>query len=91
MKKMATMLAAAMLVMSTVPAFAEMTKAERDECLLASKNCINQVDDIQKRIQKLNKEIKKGSQVYTADELKKLQAKLTETQQLLKELERPGQ
>lgn len=72
------------------PAFPQMTQAEKDECMLASKNCTNQVDDIQKRMKKLNNEIKKGTKVYTPAELKKLQDKLTETQELLKSMEKPG-
>ena len=90
MKKMTIMLSAAIFMLSSVPAFSQMTQAEKDECLLASKNCMNQVDDIQKRIKKLDQEIKKGTRVYTPEELKKLQDKLTETQQVLKDLEKPG-
>lgn len=91
MKKMVLMLSAAIFMLSSVPAFSQPTAAEKDECLLASKNCINQVDDIQKRIHKLDREIKKGKKVYTAEELKKLQIKLKETQDLLYTLERGGQ
>ena len=90
MKKMALMLTAAMLMLSTVPAFSQMTKAEKDECLLASKNCTSQVDDIYKRMHKLDKEIKKGTKVYTPQELQKLKDKLQETDQLLKDMELGG-
>ena len=61
MKKLGMMLAATIFMMSSVPAFADMTQAQKDECLLASKNCTSQVDDIYKRMHKLNKEIKKGT------------------------------
>ena len=90
MKRIALMLTAAIFMLSTVPAFAQMTKAEKDECLLASKNCLNQVDDIFKRIHKLDKEIKKGTKVYTPQELKKLQDKLSETSETLRVLEQGG-
>jgi len=90
MKKTALMLTAAIFMTSAVPAFAQMTPAQKDECLLASKNCMGQVDDIYKRIHKLDKEIKKGTKVYTPAELKKLQDKLTETQEILRNLERGG-
>jgi len=90
MKKMALMLTAAMLMLSTVPAFSQMTKAEKDECLLASKNCTSQVDDIYKRMHKLDKEIKKGTKVYTPQELQKLKDKLQETDQMLKDMELGG-
>jgi len=76
---------------SAVPGVAQMTQAQKDECLLASKNCTDQVDDIQKRIHKLNREIKKGKRAYSVDELNKLQQKLKETQDILQNLEtRPG-
>lgn len=90
MKKLALMLTAAIFMLSTLPAFAQMTKAEKDECLLASKNCVGQVDDIYKRIHKLDKEIKKGKRVYTAAELKKLQDKLNETSEILRVIEEGG-
>ncbi|WP_224984638.1 hypothetical protein [Geomonas agri] len=73
-------------VTAAAPSFAE----TKDECLLASKNCVDQVDDIYKRIQRLNQEIEKGTRVYTPQELKQLQEKLTETQQMLHDMEKPG-
>ena len=91
MKKLALMLSAAVFMLSSVPACAaEMTKAEKDECLLASKNCVTQVDDIYKRMHKLDKEIKKGKKVYSPEELKKLQDKLKEASDLLKTIEQGG-
>jgi peptidoglycan hydrolase CwlO-like protein len=86
MKRMALMLSAAVFMLSTVPAYSQMTAEEKNECLLASKNCANQVDDIYKRIHRLDKEIKKGTRAYSPAELKKLQDKLTETQELLDEM-----
>ena len=41
----------------------------KDECLLVSMNCAQSVDSIQMRIEKLNKEIAKGTDVYTREEL----------------------
>ena len=87
---MALMLAAAVFMLSAVPAFSQMSADEKNECLLASKNCANQVDDIYKRIHKLNKEIKKGTRVYTPAELKKLSDKLQETQDLLDDMTKRG-
>ena len=90
MKRITTLLAASIFMLSAVPAFSDMTKAEKDECLLASKNCTSQVDDIYKRMHKLNKEIKKGTKVYTPAELQKLKQKLQETSDLLKDMEQGG-
>jgi hypothetical protein len=90
MKKMLLILAAATLTTSAVPAFAQPDSSQKDECLLASQNCVNQVDDIYKRMHRLDKEIRKGKRVYTQQELNALQQKLTETQDLLKSMEKPG-
>ncbi|GFO68932.1 hypothetical protein GMLC_25110 [Geomonas limicola] len=90
MKRMALTVAAAIFMLSSVPAFAEMTQGQKDECLLASKNCTAQVDDIYKRMHKLDKEIKKGNRVYTPAELQKLRDKLQETQDMLKDMELGG-
>ncbi len=84
MKKIAVMIMAAFVMSATVPVFAaEMTKEEKDQCLLASKGCTTEVDSIQKKIKKLNGEIKKGKKVYSAEEIKKLQQKLDEAEKLL--------
>lgn len=73
-------------------AFAADTPAvsAKDECLLASKNCMTEVDSIQTRIKKIDAEIKKGSKVYSAEDLKKLELKLKEANDILKDLEKPG-
>jgi len=84
MKKIAVLLCAAFMMSATVPAFAaEMTKEEKDQCLLASKGCVTEVDSIQKKIKKLEAEIKKGTKVYSAAEIKKLQEKLDEADKML--------
>jgi Skp family chaperone for outer membrane proteins len=90
MRKMALMLTALAFTLSAVPAFSQMSPEQKNECLLASKNCTNQVDDIYKRIHKLAREIKKGTRVYTPAELKKLQDKLQETQKLLDDMTEKG-
>ena len=90
MKKIAIAVMAAFMMSATMPALAQMTKEEKDQCLLASKNCLNEVDSIQKRIKKLQAEIKKGKKVYTAEELKRLEDKLKEVKEILNELEEGG-
>ncbi|MBJ6726723.1 coiled-coil domain-containing protein [Geomesophilobacter sediminis] len=81
---------ASFLVAATVPAFAQTSQNQRDECLLTSRNCMDQVDDLQKRVHKLNRELKKGTRAYSPDELKKLQQKLRETNEQLRRLEESG-
>ncbi|MBT1074297.1 hypothetical protein [Geobacter grbiciae] len=91
MKKMAVLLMAAFMMSATVPVFAaQMTKEEKDQCLLASKNCGMEVDTLQKKIKKLNAEIKKGKKVYSTDEIKKLQQKLDEANALLDDIMKGG-
>lgn len=88
MRKFVLMLAALVGMSVAVPAFAEMTSAQKDECILVSTNCKNAVDDIQTMMAKISKEIDKGSAVYTPDELKKLEQKLAEVKKLMEDLQR---
>jgi t-SNARE complex subunit (syntaxin) len=82
-------LIATLLCMSAaVPSFAGMTGAAKDECILASRNCSNAVDDIQTQMKRISKEIDKGTAVYTPQELKKLEMKLTEVKELLNDMEK---
>ncbi len=90
MRRVMLVLVGSLFLATSTGAFAQQTQAEKNECLLASKNCKDQVDDIYKRMQRLDKEIKKGTKVYTPQELKRLQQKLTETQETLRDLEKPG-
>lgn len=87
MKKIAVLMIAVFSMAAAVPAFAaEMTKEQKDQCLLASKGCAGEADTIQQKIKKLQAEIKKGTKVYSADEIKKLNAKLKEAEDLLDNL-----
>lgn len=89
MKKIAVFALAAFM-MTSVSAFgAEMTKEQKDQCLLASKECRGEVDSIQKKIKKLDAEVKKGKKVYNAEELKALEKKLEEANALLDNLLKP--
>lgn len=91
MKKLAIFICTAVMMSATVPAFANqtMTKAQKDECLLASKECANQVDSIQQKMKRLQNEIQKGEKVYTPEELKKLNEKLDETDKMLDHMLKP--
>jgi septal ring factor EnvC (AmiA/AmiB activator) len=90
MKRIAILVMAAFMMSAAVPAFAaDMSKDQKDQCLLASKECKTEVDSIQKKIQKLNAEIKKGKKVYSADEIKKLNAKLKEAEDMLDNMMKP--
>jgi len=51
---------------------------KKDECLLLAKNCANETDTIQQKIERLHNEILKGSDVYTPDELNTLNRQLSD-------------
>lgn len=87
MKKIISVIVAACIMSAAVPLLAaEMPKEEKDQCLLASKNCATAVDSIQQKIKKLKSEIKKGKKVYSAEEIRKLEDKLNEAEALLDDL-----
>ena len=90
MKKLLVVLFSGLLF-AAVPAIAAdpMPAGQKDECLLYSKECMQQVDSLQQKIKKLNKEIKKGTKTYSAEELKKLNAKLKEANDILNTLNQP--
>ena len=66
------------------------TMENKDECLLVAMNCKDRVDTIQQRIDRLNKEITKGTDVYTRDELRILEKKLADTERELEFLVQGG-
>lgn len=94
-----SILAAALMVMA-VPVLAEEEalktmidsgqKPEKNECLLVAMNCGNQVDSIQQRIDRIQKEIGRGTAVYTNDELRKLRNQLDEANKILEGLSQGG-
>ena len=84
MKKTVVLMIAVFGMSVAVPVFAaQMSKEQKDQCLLASKGCAGEADTIQQKIKKLNAEIKKGSKVYSAEEIKKLDTKLKEAERIL--------
>lgn len=56
------------------------------ECEMLLRNCAQETDSLQQKIARLNKEIAKGTAVYSVDELKTLEAKLKEANLILKNL-----
>lgn len=89
MKKAALVVMAAFVMTNSTLAFA-MEDMNKNECLTISKNCKDEVDSIQQKITKLNAEIKKGTKVYTPEELKALHQKLKDINAALKALNKPG-
>lgn len=93
--KKITLLAAALLIMA-VPVLAddlsvvptrepEVQQSGKDECLLVAMNCGDRAMSIQNRIDAIQNEIKKGTDVYTTDELRILEKKLEDKNRELNE------
>ncbi len=85
-------LLAAVLAVSAIPVLAadtvmdkgfEQGQGEKNECLLVAINCGNQVDSIQQRIERIKGEIARGTDVYTTDELSRLNRELDEAVKLM--------
>ena len=66
--------------------FEQGQQVEKNECLLVAKNCGDQVDTIQERIDRIKGEISRGSDVYTNDELRRLNRELDEANKTLEGL-----
>ncbi len=76
----------AILLLSAAAAFAQ-DDQERAICNISVKTCQNLVDILQKRIRKLNAEIKRGNDRYSAEEMKKLEQKLRDAMEQLDRVE----
>jgi len=99
-KSIITLLAVAMVAVS-VPSFAvehqndashkkTMDEQCAKECDLLLKDCNLEVDSIQQRIKRLQVKIKEnGANTYTLEELKILNKKLKDSNEILRALEKP--
>jgi len=87
MKKNVIMIMAALMLSTTLLAYAQQTPEEKVICNLAAQNCLNKAEILQKRIKKLNADLKKGTKTYSAEDLKKIEQKLQETQDTLDKIE----
>lgn len=63
---------------------------QKDECLLLAKNCPDSFDTIQQRIDKLQFEIGRGTDVYTPEELQILNQKLDDANSILRDTSEGG-
>jgi hypothetical protein len=91
MRKVLIAVLTAFALSATTVAFAdEAKKDDKNECILAAKGCKDEVDSIQQKIKKIRAEIKKGTKVYSPEELKKLEDKLKEANKILDDILKPG-
>lgn len=86
MRKLSIIALAAVLMLNAVPAFTQDAPDEQYRCKLAAGTCLKQVGAIQRKMKKLDTDIKKGSTTYTADELKAIELKLKEVEKMLDDL-----
>ena len=99
MKKILVILMALSLFATAAPVLAEeghqhgashqaMDEQCTKECAMLLKNCAQEVDSLQDKIRKLQVEInQKGANTYTLEELKILNNKLKESNDMLKNLQ----
>lgn len=59
---------------------------QKNECLLMAQNCDRQIDTIQQRIGRIDREIRKGEAVYTRGELMHLRDQLEDANKMLETL-----
>ncbi len=86
MKKSAILIMAVLLAGSTVPAVSQDVQ-EQALCNISAETCRNLVDNLQKRIRKINAEIRKGNKKYSADDMKKLEQNLKDAMDQLDRME----
>jgi hypothetical protein len=86
MKMRAIVVLAALMMTAAIPVFADQASQDQVICNLASKNCQSSAVSIEKRVKKMNAEMKKGK-VYSTEDVQKLEQKLKEAQDLLDKME----
>lgn len=87
MKKLSIMTFLAVLTLvGAVPAYCQDTPQDQYLCKLQSGNCVKRVDAVQRKMKKLDADIKKGKKTYSAEELKKIEEKLGEVEKMVDEL-----
>jgi tRNA A37 threonylcarbamoyladenosine dehydratase len=86
MNKCAIIAMAALLISVTVPAIAQDAQ-EQAICNISAKTCLNKADILQKKIKKMNAEVKKGNRNYSTEEMKKLEQNLQDALDQLDKVE----
>ncbi|RNC68483.1 MAG: hypothetical protein ED859_10230 [Desulfuromonadales bacterium] len=88
MKRIVFVTLAGLMLTAAVPAFAQ-EQSEQDKviCNLAAKNCLSETEKLQKRVKKMQSDMKKGTKTYSAEDVQKLEQKLKEAQEILDKIE----
>lgn len=88
MKRLAVAIMAVGLF-GAMPAFADTHDSMKMDTKEGMRECALQAESIQKKIKRIQSEVKKGSQKYTAEELKTLNQKLKEANETLDSISKP--
>ena len=86
MKKLTIMVLTGLMMISAVPVFAQDTMQDQYLCKLQAGNCLKRADAVQRKVKKIESDIKNGKKVYSAEELKAIELKLKEVEQMLDDL-----
>ena len=85
MKKL-VLLMMTLLLINSIPVFAQEAPQDQYLCKLQAGTCLKRADVVQRKMKKLDTEIKNGKKVYSAEDLKKIEDKLNEVEQMLDNL-----
>ena len=85
MKKLVVVLMALGLF-AAMPAFAADHEGMKMDTKEGARECALQAESIQQKVKRIQGEIKKGSKKYSAEDLKKLEVKLKEANDLIEQL-----
>ena len=74
------------LTFASVPGFAQETPQDQYLCKLQAGNCLKQAEVVQRKMQKKEAEIQSGKKVYSTEELRQIELKLEEVEQMIDNL-----
>jgi len=82
MKKTALVMISAIMAVTATPLFGADTPQDQYICKLEARKCMTQMDVVQEKMKKMNEGIQKGT-TYSEGDMKKLQSKIKELNDLL--------
>ena len=86
MRKLMFLVLISLMMLNVAPAFAQATPQDQYLCKLQAGTCLKRAEAVQHKMKKMEEDVKKGKKVYSADELKKIEDKLKEAEQMLDNL-----
>ena len=78
MEKIAIVLMAAAMLTSALPAIAAEGVQEREMCAISANTCLNRAEILERKIKKINAELKRCNVKFSPVEMKKLDQRLQE-------------